>query len=78
MVEMEVIKGIWSYLHLHCTLGTQIGAHHILETLGGTDVYGQGLGGAGELGLGVQQANRSHGFKTLFYRVKSKKIVATK
>ena len=47
--------------HLHGAAGAQVGLEHVLDALGRADVDGQGLGGAGHLGLGVQHRDRGHG-----------------
>ena len=46
--------------HLHGALRTQVRLQNILKALGSTDVEGQGLSRAVDLGLWVEQADGGH------------------
>jgi len=43
----------YRYLHLHGALWTEVGLEDLLETLGGVDVDGEGLGPSEEVGFGI-------------------------
>ena len=47
--------------HLHGPLGSEVGLEDVLDALGSGDVDAQGLGGPGDLGLGVENGDGGHG-----------------